>query len=277
LFASNPYALFASTAALATLVLLHKLKPGEARWVFFGACGLLVIAVVWRLASNLEFMEAHYLDPNIPLWIRRASSFTHDGTAPVAAASLAFWLARIPRGRAALILLGGLAGAACMASFPQTWRSWTMRDFSPQQVARFSAFRERIPPGADVFWPESPVAVWVLLERPSYLSVIQTSGMVFSRRTALELERRADALSGAMNPGSFMSWNAGSAMMLSQQQLKQTCESGAVEYLVTPGDLGIAPIAEVPAAAGSASKNIRLYRCPVPAQASRLSHKPKRA
>jgi hypothetical protein len=263
-FASNPYALFASTAALATLVLLRKLKPGEARWVYFGACGLLVIAVVWRLGSDLEFTDAHYLDPNIPLWIRRASSFTHDGTAPIAAFSLAFWLARMQRGRAALLLLGGLAAAACATAFPQTWKSWTLREFSPQQVARFSGFRERIPPGSNVFWPESPVAVWVLLERPSYLSVIQTSGMVFSRRTAFELERRADALSGAINPRSFMSWAAGSAMMLSQRQLKQTCETGAVEYLVTPSDLGVAPVAEVPATSGSASKNIRLYRCPVP-------------
>jgi len=69
-----------------------------------------------------------------------------------------------------------------------------MHQFPPQQLARFGGFRERIPPGSNVFWPESPVAVWILLERPSYLSVIQTSGMVFSRPSALELERRADAL-----------------------------------------------------------------------------------
>jgi hypothetical protein len=267
-FASNAYALFASTAALAALVLLQKLKPSEARWVFLGACGLGVIAVAWRLATNLEFTDAYYLDPNIPLWIRRASSFMHDGTVPIAAVSLAFWLARMRRGRTALLLLGGLVGAGCVASFPQTWKGWTTREFPPQQLARFSGFRERIPPGADVFWPESPVAVWVLLQRPSYLSVIQTSGMVFSRRSALELERRADALGGAISPGSFMSWNAGTAMMLSQQQLKQTCDTGAFEYLVTATDLGVAPIAEVPSVSGPASKKIRLYRCPAPAPAT---------
>jgi hypothetical protein len=263
-FAANAYALFASMAALATLVLLRKLKPAEARWVFLGACGLLLIAVSWRLATNFEFTEAYYLDPNIPLWIRRASSFIHDGTAPVAAVSLAFWLARMRRGHAGLIVLGGLAGAACVAAFPLTWTSWTLREFPPQQVARFSGFRERIPPGSNVFWPDSPVAVWALLERPSYISVIQTSGMVFSRRSARELERRADALGGAIHPSTFLGWNAGTAMMLSQQQLKQICDTGVVEYLVTPSDLGVAPIAEVPAASGSASKKIRLYRCPAP-------------
>jgi len=270
-FGSDTFALFASTAVLAALMLLQKLKPSESRWVFLGACGLALIAVAWRLGSNLEFTEAHYLDANIPLWIRRTSSFMHDGTVPIAAVSLAFWLARMRRGRAALILLGGLAGAACVASFPQTWKSWTAREFPPQQLAGFSGFRERIPPGAEVFWPESAVAVWVLLQRPSYLSVIQTSGMVFSRRSALELERRADALGGAIYPGSFLGWNAGTSMTLTLQQLKQTCATGEFTFLVTSADLGVAPIAEVPAASGSASRKIRLYRCPAPAPAQTLA------
>ncbi|HWS65311.1 MAG TPA: hypothetical protein VN325_21360 [Steroidobacteraceae bacterium] len=270
-FASNAYALFASTAGLAALVLLQRLKPSEARWVFLGACGLGVIAVAWRLGTNLEFTDAYYLDSNIPWWIRRASSFMHDGTVPIAAVSLAFWLARMRRGRTALLLLGGLVGAGCVASFPQTWKSWTTREFPPQQLAGFSGFRERIPPGADVFWAESPVAVWVLLQRPSYLSVIQTSGMVFSRRSALELERRANALGGAISSGSFMSWNAGTALTLSQQQLKQTCDTGAFEYLVTATDLGVAPIAEVPSVSGPASKKIRLYHCPAAASATAVA------
>jgi hypothetical protein len=270
-FATDVYPLFAAIAALAVLGWLRKLKPSEARWVFFGACGVGVIAVTWRVASNLEFTDAHYLDPNIPLWLRRASSFTHDGSIPIAAVSLAFWLARIRRGRAALIVLGGLAVAGCLVSFPQIWKSWTTREFPPQQVARFSGFRERIPPGAQVFWPESPVAVWVLLQRPSYLSVIQTSGMVFSRRTALELERRADSLGAAINPGSFMSWNAGTAMTLSLQQLEQSCATGEFQFLVTGRDLGVEPLAEVPAGSSPASTKIRLYRCPFPAAPQTLA------
>jgi hypothetical protein len=270
-FGSNAYALFASTAALAALLWLQKLKPSEARWVFYGGCGLLAIAGAWRLGSNLEFTDAYYLDPNIPLWMRRASSFVRDGTAPIAAVSLAFWLARMRRGRTTLLLLGALAGAGCVVTLPQTWKSWTAREYPPQQLARFGAFRERIPPGAEVFWPESPVAVWVLLQRPSYLSVIQTSGMVFSRRSALELERRADALSGAINRGSFMGWSAGTAMMLSPQQLEQTCATGEFQFLVTSVDLGIDPVAEVPSESGPATKKIRLYRCPAPAAAQALA------
>jgi hypothetical protein len=68
-----------------------------------------------------------------------------------------------------------------------------------------------------------------------------------------------------------MSWNAGTALALSQQQLKQTCDTGAFEYLVTATNLGVAPIAEVPAASGPASKKIRLYRCPARAPATAVA------
>jgi hypothetical protein len=68
-----------------------------------------------------------------------------------------------------------------------------------------------------------------------------------------------------------MGWNAGTAMMLSQEQLKQTCAIGAFEYLVTATNLGVAPVAEVPADSGAPSKKIRLYHCPAPAAAQTLA------
>jgi len=150
-FASNAYALFASTAGLAALVLLQRLKPSEARWVFLGACGLGVIAVAWRLGTNLEFTDAvlsrlqHPLvdTPRLELHARRHRTHRSRLAGILAGA--------MRRGRTALLLLGGLVGAGCVASFPQTWKSWTTREFPPQQLAGFSGFRERIPPGADVF------------------------------------------------------------------------------------------------------------------------------
>jgi hypothetical protein len=270
IFASNAYALAAAAAALASLAFLHRLKASEARWVFWGACGMLAIALAWRVASNLQFTDAHYLDPNIPLWIRRAMSFSRDGTAPVAVITLAWWLARSRRGHPASIVLGVLAAVGCTALFSQTWHSWTAREFPSKQVAQFAAFRERIPPGSEVFWPESPLAVWMLLDRASYLSVLQTSGMVFSRQSALELSRRAHALRFALPPSSFMNWNTGgTGLNLSRQQLKQACDTSEFEFLVTAADLGVEPVAVVPTLSGPSSKKIRLYRC----QPDRTDHR----
>jgi hypothetical protein len=262
IFASNPYALAAALAALAAQRFVHRLKPDEARWVLLGAVGMLVLASVWRLASNFEFTDAHYLDPSIPLWIRRAMSFSHDGAAPAAIIALAWWLAVSRRFRPGLMVLAALAGAVCVALLPQTVGSWTAREFSAQRVAQFTGLRRHIPERGEVFWPESPVAVWMLLGRPSYLSVIQTSGMVFSRGTALEMKRRAALLGAAIGPSAFMSWTpAGSAMALSPQQLMSACDARVFDFLVTSADLGRDPVANLPAASNAGGRSLRLYRC----------------
>jgi hypothetical protein len=128
-------------------------------------------------------------------------------------------------------------------------------------VATFAAFRARIPAGAEVFWADSPVSIWVLLDRPSYLSVLQTSGMVFSRATALELERRASALAAVLPPQSFLSWKAGFNPNLSVRELRGACRLAVFPYLVTSADLGWAPLETVPLESRWASGDLKLYRC----------------
>jgi hypothetical protein len=260
-FAANFYALVALLAAFAALLGLDKLKATEARWVFYGAGGMLIIALLWRLATDLAFTDAYYLDPGIPLWIRRAMSFARDGSAPVALVMLAWWLAHRRRGRPALAALGVAAAAACAALFPHTLHAWTLREFEPARAAQFAEWRRRIPPGAQIFWPESPLAAWLLLERPSYLSVAQTSGMVFSRRGALELARRAQALRAAINPEAFLGWSGGTGLALSAQQQLRACASGEFEFLVTGAALGADLVATAPSRSGPATKLLRLYRC----------------
>ncbi len=261
-FGANGYAFAAALAAPAALVGLHRLKSSEARWVFWGAGALLILALAYRLASNLEFTEAHYLDESLPLWTRRSMSFVRDGVAPLALLAGVGCLGRSSRRRPALFMLIGVTAATCVALLPLAWAGWTRRDYPPSLIERYGALRRQIPVGSDVFWPEAPVAVWLVLDRPSYLSIVQTSGMVFSRASALELDRRAKNLSSAIAPATFMGWsNSGSGLNLSQSQLQQACSTGGFEYLVTAADLGRAPLASVPVA-GSTSRHIRLYHCP---------------
>lgn len=261
-FASNPYALAAASAAILSLAWTRRLQHAEARWVWLGALGLLAIAVAWRVASNLEFTDSHYLDPNLPAWLRRSMSFVHDGSAPAALLAVIWWLSGTPRGLPALALPGAALAAACAVLMPYTVRSWTAREFTPQLAARWAGMRASIPAGSEVFWPDSPLGVWLLLDRPSYLSVIQTSGLVYSRAAALELKRRAAALRRAVDPKAFMDWNGGSiALTLSRQQLAAACGSGEFDFLVSAADLGFDPVAAVQSATGPATKQTRLYRC----------------
>ena len=264
-FASNTYGLVSACAALFAVAAMNRLKPNEARWIAYGALALLFIAVTWRVASNLEFTDSLYLEPTIPLWIRRTVSFTRDGSAGLAAIAVTWKLAHDARGRAALMALGVSAVALCAALLPQTWRNWSQREFSPSQIERFSDLRDHIPAGADVYWPDSPLATWILLDHPSYISVAQTSGMVFSRPSAFELQRRAEALRSVISPDTYMSWSpAGATSALSKPQLNQVCDLGAVEYLITSTDLGVPPTAILASLTGStATRRFRLYHCPV--------------
>lgn len=261
IFAANPYALAAAATALVPLVVGQRLRADEIRWVFLGSVGMLVIAVAWRLASNFEFTDSYYLDPRIPVWLRRAMSFAHDGGAPAALLAGAWWMARRPA-KGGLAALGVLAAAACAVLAPHTWTRWTQREYPAQRVAQFAVFRSLIPAGAEVAWLDSPVAAWILLDRPNYLSVLQTSGLVFSIEGARELQRRSQALGPAIDPATFMDWeSARTGMTLSREQLQAACKTGEFAFLVSAADLGRAPAATVHSRAESAGQ-IRLYRCP---------------
>ncbi|MDP9064547.1 MAG: hypothetical protein M3O06_01630, partial [Pseudomonadota bacterium] len=261
-FAGNLYGLAAVSLAALSLLLPNRLRASEARWVYYGAAGLLAIAVAWRLASNMQFTDAHYFDPHIPLWIRRTMSFTRDGTIPTTVITAAWVLARRRGGKWPLLGVGALGALLCVLLMPYTWGRWTDNEFPAARIEQFAAFRQEVPPGEDVFWPELPIGAWVLLDRPSYLSVIQTSGLVFSQESARELRRRADALSAVIDPRAFLEFDGGgAAMTLTPQQLNRVCESGAVHYLVSGADLAEKPVADVAPAAGSHAKPLHLYRC----------------
>jgi hypothetical protein len=263
IFASNEFAVVAALVTVGSLALTRRLTVSEARLVFWGACGLLAIAVAWRLASNLEFTDSHYAELSVPLWLRRATSFAHDGSTLVAVLVFTWWLADAKRGRPWLVVLTAFAVAACVALFPSTWMQWTVRDFPEQQIARFAQWRKVIPSGANVFWAGSPVGTWILLDRPNYLSVLQTSGMVFSRPTAIELERRANTFASVVPPASFLRFGAGSNLQLSTHQLLDACQLGAFEFLVTNDDLGLAPAGFFASESLPGSNGLRLYHCPI--------------
>jgi len=256
LFAPSPFTLTAAAGAMLAWVGVPRLKPSEARWIEYGALGLALLASLWRLGSDLQFTEAHYLAPTIPLWLRDCMSLVHDGSVPIAlmllaAGSARHRLAPIRRCSAAL----GLAAlVGCVILAPPTWRAWTARAFPPALVTQFAAWRQLIPPRATVLWPESPLSVWLLLDRQSYLSMLQTSGMVFGEAGAREFARRATALGVAVNPALFLDFRAGTSFTATRQQLLAACSSRAFDYLVTGTDLGTEPVATGP-------DTLKLYGC----------------
>jgi hypothetical protein len=259
---SGAFALTTELAAVVALAVEKYTTRHQWRLLVYGAVAFAILAVANRIASNLLFLEVHFADPQIPAWIRKIATVTGDGGIPVALVFLVTWLARQMRAVVPLALLGVLVAGICIALLPDAWRRWSQQQFPPSLSAEFAPWRALIPPGANVFWSEAPLDTWVLLERPSYISVAQTSGMLFSRAATMELRRRAEALSAVVPAQAYMSFSgAGAGIGPSLAQLDRACTTGEFGFLVTGARLPRRPIAQLPREVWHSSGGLRLYRC----------------
>ncbi len=73
-------------------------------------------------------------------------------------------------------------------------KSWLPQSKLESVFKQYEEVRNIVPVGEDVFtlWP--PVSTWTLLQRPNYISGIQMAGLVFTRETAIEADRRLKAI-----------------------------------------------------------------------------------
>ena len=115
--------------------------------------------------------------------------------------TLFYWIARTRSTRLLTVLI--LFLAACIAvCIPASVKNLN-RDIALTEPDAFSDWRRAIPPTSSVYVAPahySAAFAWFTLQRPSYLSVDQSAGVVFSRATALEIRRRSLNLLPVLNP-----------------------------------------------------------------------------
>jgi len=145
-----------------------------------------------------------------------------------------------------------LAGVAlCCAFAPFMWHTWTDPARWETWHERFADWRREIPPDAEVLAPRVPDIPWFVLGRPSYWSLTQMAGMVFSRPAAMELVEREKRVRGFLSPRHPL------------RDLTSLCTGNpSLAYFISPTDLGATHFAPVdvgpPAIPGG---RLRLYRC----------------
>jgi hypothetical protein len=127
------------------------------------------------------------------------------------------------------------------------------------EVDDFSDWRHAIPGNANVLVlpsGNSPRFTWFTLERPSYLSVNQSSGVVFSRATALEVRRRAEVMLPVADPDwrifsklnemhSDSGKQTGSYQALTAAALVSLCADPQLNFVVAKENVGFDPIRHV--------------------------------
>jgi hypothetical protein len=139
-------------------------------------------------------------------------------------------------------------------------------------IREFADWANAIPPTSTVLVaPPRDVGafVWFTLARPNYLALDQSSGVVFSRATSLEVERRSEVLLPIMDPDwkilTKLRAYPGSqrrkepnTRSLSAKSLIQVCTDPRLGFVIAPENVGFDPLRHEHAGAW---KDWNLYDC----------------
>lgn len=180
-----------ASALLAMLAVV--LDASERRWPGWmkeGACRLALLAALAGAAVGLLFEVQARLPPvygatQATAWTDYVTAAaTVGGLLPLAAI---IWIAACSRFALAALAMAVAALAIGIAAWDARL-PWAR--FIEQASTQRNPFRDALKPDAVVFWPGPHGRVWLALGTSTWFSVDQGAGIVFSRETAIEYERR---------------------------------------------------------------------------------------
>jgi hypothetical protein len=187
------------------------------------------------------------------------------------AAAWVWWCIRSSRTAWAPTLVSAALLALSIFMLPAAFKqSRTLA--SAADIAEFGEWLAAIPLTSTVLvTPPRDVGtfVWFTLQRPNYLALDQSAGVVFSRTTALEVQRRSEILLPLMDPNwkIMTRLNAGAAdkrkldvptRPLTVAALNQVCTDSGLGFVISTQDLGFNP---VPHQKAGPWKDWNLYDC----------------
>lgn len=115
-----------------------------------------------------------------------------------------------------------------------------------------------------VHWSGGAPTLWLVLHRGSYASIMQTAGIIFSRQTAIEAERRLARLKSAGLPESTLNWRRRTHTLpmppITRSGLIHLCHDPILDFVVLPQQVAeTAPMATVRAA--SSEEKYHVHAC----------------
>jgi hypothetical protein len=196
-----------SLACIGLALLLWSIRPyitdNAAIYLRWAAVALGVVIVGWTIGNAWTIATAPSPDSGREsLGLARARNILGLQTSAIMLFGFFWWWVRTRRSAwiPALVCvpLAASAAATLPGSFKQLWSVGT-----PAEIAEFADWRDTIPANNSVFIVgvhKSASFAWFTLQRASYLSVDQSAGVIFSRATALEVQRRSDVLAPLLVP-----------------------------------------------------------------------------
>jgi hypothetical protein len=177
-----------------------------------------------------------------PEWVQQTVNFA-GVPGPLILVMVAAWHGTLNvRWRTGPVAVAALAAIALTGLVPYNISPALEPRYSTENVARFADWRQLIEPSAEVLWHEEPVAVWVLLQRQSFLSGSQSAGLLYSRAATGEFWRRANAMADLASPGW---WTLATIDAKDEPRdltlplLAGICQEPELDFVVDVHDLGV--------------------------------------
>ncbi len=184
--------------------------------------------------------------------------------------ALVWWGVRTRRTKWVPRVLSAMLAAFSLLIFPAAFRQARTLG-TPTEIQEFADWENVIPPTDTVLVaPPRDVGafVWFTLARPNYLALDQSSGVVFSRTTSLEVRRRSEVLLPIMDPDwKILSGRAKSdggrkkeatPRPLTPKNLIAVCADLQLGFVISPENVGFDPLRHVHTGAW---KDWNLYDC----------------
>jgi hypothetical protein len=233
--------------------LISDLAARFIRWAAAAAC---IILTIWMIATPLSNASTSTIDlAHDTVLVGRAREFFGSGISSALLAAALCWF--IHSARSAWIVAATFAVLLASNlilvphSFKQTNAVGTVRMHD-----EFADWRAAIPPTSSVLlvpMTSSSAFVWFVLDRPNYMSVDQSAGVVFSRDAATEIRRRSTALLPIAEPDWLLLTQNNRkrqgktpddppARALTTAALGAVCGDPALGFVAAKEDLGFSPV-----------------------------------
>jgi hypothetical protein len=232
---------------------------------------VLAAAVIEYLVRSSSYVPLNHIvgGSSVTTLVKALQTRASDGLPYAVMLTLAWYGADRLSSMRTAAPLAALGALACVAIAPVAWSSWHTFYFTDTLRAAFADWRRQIPPHAEVIWPATPVGAWYLLDRPSYWSVYQVPGDIFSRQKGLEVHRRGLRVLSALaspevarqKPKEPPETLPKDVEWVDSRGLAVLCTDPALGFVVTWSRLGKTPFQPVQPIPAKPRDLLHLYRC----------------
>lgn len=261
--------IIAPLAVIAMSFARRPLPPQYGRLLEGGSWIALAMAIIYSVATaQLTWEEGLTQLETLPPQLDRLLTLSHNSVIPALVLFAGGYVALRFRSRITMAALTVAAVAAIATLAVPVAKTWAATLYDDALKESFNPWRALIPPGSEVLWvsaePEiAAPSTWLLLERPSFISITQAPNALFSRAAAIEMSKRAEALTGLLpfwDP--FRPRQQRPATQQGKLLLEPVCRNLNVRYVVTNETLvDVAPIT-APVGAPLFLRDSKLYICP---------------